>query len=115
MENHLYIHEWIAAIVIIVVMGVLTTISCMGNSSVSSSQLIQKTAKASEEIVVEISGAVEMPGRYTLKAGTTVRDAVQMAKPLPEASLSRLKLDKPVRKGQKIKVPKKGRRMKEEG
>lgn len=60
---------------------------------------------ASREIVVSIEGAVAQPGRYHFKKGTTLMEALKQAKLLPEADLSRFKVDTPIKRSRKIKVP----------
>jgi len=57
------------------------------------------------EIVVE--GAVEFPGIYQVKKGVLIQEVLDLAKPLPEANLKRIKLDSPVNHRRVIKVSKK--------
>lgn len=62
-------------------------------------------AGAADEVVVHVSGAVERPGVYRLKAGARVHDAVLAAGPLPEAASHALNLAARLRDGEKIYVP----------
>lgn len=57
-------------------------------------------------IVVEFSGEVAEPGRYHFLQGTTLNAALNTISLNNEASLKGLKLDLPLKKGQKIKVKK---------
>lgn len=59
----------------------------------------------SQEIEVRIEGAVEKPGLYTLRRGTVLREALELAIPMPEANLQKYKMDRPLHDGQTIKVP----------
>ncbi len=59
----------------------------------------------SQQIIVDVAGAVWRPGVYTFKAGARVKDAVDKAGPLSDANLELLNLASPLRDGQKIVVP----------
>lgn len=63
-----------------------------------------------EYFVITISGEVEKPGRYHIHRGGTVKDAIELALPTQNANLSKMDLDKKIRKGQKIRVPHKPKR-----
>jgi hypothetical protein len=56
-------------------------------------------------IEITIEGAVENPGTYQIQKGILVRQALDLAKPLPEANLSKIKLDSPINRRRVIKVP----------
>lgn len=66
-------------------------------------------AVAKQLIEISIQGAVDEPGAYQIKKGTTVGEAIALAKPLPEANLDRVKLDAPIQKTRKIIVPAKNK------
>jgi competence protein ComEA len=57
-------------------------------------------------LVVDVGGAVKLPGVYTLPAGSRVQDAITMAGGLaPEADPSTINLAAKLRDGQKVLVP----------
>ncbi|MCK4261616.1 helix-hairpin-helix domain-containing protein [bacterium] len=59
----------------------------------------------SQQIMVDIAGAVWRPGVYTFQAGSRVKDAVDKASPRSNANLELLNLASSLRDGQKIVVP----------
>ncbi|MBO8168800.1 MAG: helix-hairpin-helix domain-containing protein [Thermoanaerobacteraceae bacterium] len=65
-------------------------------------------AERDKEIAIHVVGAVKYPGVYYLQSGNRVIDAVNLAKPLPEADINRLPLAKKVVDGQTIQVPRIG-------
>lgn len=59
----------------------------------------------SQQVTVDIAGAVWRPGVYTFKAGARAKDAVDKASPRSDANLELLNLASILRDGQKIVVP----------
>ncbi len=98
-------HEWLAVVVIIGFMGMLTVLSL--SSRHASYSTGEPHHVVSPDIMVIIEGAVEKTGSFTIPKGTTLREVLDLAKPFPEAHLEKLNLNKPVRKNQVIKVPEK--------
>lgn len=110
------VHEWIAVLLIVVMLSVL--VSVVTYSSVSHiDDEIGLPHHIMPEIQVTVEGAVEKPGSYQVKRGTTLQEVLDLAKPLHDADLSRLKPEKKVRSGQVIKIspqkPKKEKKKKE--
>lgn len=56
-------------------------------------------------VVVTIEGAVEHPGRYHFKKGSSIKEAIYAAHPLPEADLKKVNLEQKICRSRKIKVP----------
>lgn len=54
---------------------------------------------------VYIHGAVDSPGLYQVKKGTTVKEVLNLAKPSSYANIEAINVDKKVRNGLSIKVP----------
>lgn len=61
------------------------------------------------KLVVHVVGAVRLPGLYTLREGSRVDDAIQLAGgPKPKAALELVNLAAPVADGQQVVVPARG-------
>jgi protein involved in polysaccharide export with SLBB domain len=104
-KNELYPHEWLVILFLIALFVILTlaTHSC-------ESQSLPQDEMTSHYIVnqyieVSVEGAVENPGKYTIKKGTTVKDLLDIAKLTTSADLRHLKQDRVLRRGQIIKIP----------
>lgn len=102
----LRVHEWLAVMLIIGLLGFLTAISWLNQKYPSAVETGTPHFIAAQEIEINLQGAVEHPGRRLVKKGTTVREALDQAGLNPDADLRRLKLDAKVRRNQNIKVPK---------
>ena len=58
------------------------------------------------QVRVQVSGAVRLPGIYALSGAPTVAQAIQAAGgALPEAALAQIELGEPVKEGDWIEVP----------
>lgn len=100
-------HEWLSIAFLISVLSLLTIASHSCESeSLSSSSLSKMTPHhlLSEDIEVHVEGAVELPGKYLIKRGSTVKELIDIAKPKPEADLHRIKFDGILKKGQRVIV-----------
>jgi len=62
-----------------------------------------------QTVHVTVKGAVRQEGSYELKKGALMEDVLALAEPLPEAELSKLKLESRLRNNQVVKVPKESR------
>ncbi len=60
------------------------------------------------EVVVHVTGAVQSPGVYTLKAGSRIHDAVEKAGPTAAADVNALNLAQKLSDGARIVVPEVG-------
>ncbi|WP_406677920.1 helix-hairpin-helix domain-containing protein [Neomoorella carbonis] len=67
-----------------------------------------KPAAKPPTIQVHVTGAVQRPGVYELKAGARVNEAVSLAGLLPEANPNALNLAAPLNDGQQVIVPRQG-------
>lgn len=55
-------------------------------------------------IEVNIEGAVKYPGLYQVKKGTFVSEVLELAQPLEEANLKRIKLDSKITRRRTIRI-----------
>lgn len=58
-------------------------------------------------IAVRIQGAVKNPGIFNVKEGTKIKEVLDLSVLDEDADLSRIDLEKPVHKGQKLTIRKK--------
>lgn len=105
-SSKLPVHEWMAAMALIILLAVLTAIVLFSNEKPLLKNTEEEHYVVSQEIEVKIEGAVQKTGSYRVKRGTLLGDVLKEAEPADDADLTRLKLDRPVRKGQVIKVRK---------
>lgn len=99
------LHEWLAVLVIILAMILLTVVALFNQNDSLPEHTGQPHFIAPQEIEITVEGAVENPGIHQLKKGARVKDALLAAKTLPEADISKLKLESKLRDGRVIKVP----------
>ena len=91
--------------------GVVICIAVLGMMVYVTSQprgdaIVLLPAPTQAPLVVDVGGAVKMPGVYTLAPGSRVQDAITMAGGLtPEADPSTINLAAKLRDGQKVLVP----------
>jgi protein involved in polysaccharide export with SLBB domain len=102
--NRLPAQEWLVIFIIIAILGLVVFVTLIQNSSSLPATGIAHEPLPST-IEVHIEGAVRHPGLYVFPVGTRLEEALEQAEPLPEAHLSRLKKQRILRDGQKIKVP----------
>src|SRR5437868_1644374 len=89
----LHIHEWLAVVMIIGLLGFLTAISWVNQKYPTSLQTGTPRFIVAQEIEINVQGAVEHPGRRVVKKGTTVREALEEAGMMSDADLRKIKLD----------------------
>lgn len=106
LRPQLLIHEWLSVFLILTLLLGLS-FSILYHRVDALNQAPSDPIEPIEQLIeVRIEGAVERPGTYQVKKGTPLNEVLQMAMPKPEANLSRLKLDRPLkRKKQVVKVP----------
>lgn len=90
---------------LLILMGVMAAIGFNAWMTPLHEEELLSFKESLSEVVVNIQGAVAHPGRYKVKIGTPVKEAIELAKVLPEANLSRVKLDNEIVKARSIKVP----------
>lgn len=100
------LHEWLAVVVIIAGMLLLTLLTTF-NSSPKLPQLNPSPHYMTDpEIEVYVQGAVQHAGPLKIMQGTLIRDVLEIVKPNDEADLSKIKMQSKARHGQIIKIPK---------
>jgi DNA uptake protein ComE-like DNA-binding protein len=60
--------------------------------------------KPSSLIVIRVQGAVQKPGVYQFRAGTKIAEVLQACEVKDEANLTKIDMEQPVKKGQKLTV-----------
>lgn len=102
----LYVHEWLAVVVIIGMLGLLTLFSLYGMHANGSLSQVNEGRHFLKPQFVEIfiDGAVNKPGSYKVKAGTSVHEAISLSEPKSHADLSKIKARAKVKNGQSIHV-----------
>lgn len=106
MQNALPLHERLAVVTLLV----LIFLFCLITQYSSSSFIVEEKNSLPHElneIEVQVIGAVNHPGTYFIKKGTTVKDLLEKAEPLPNADLRKIKKETVVRHGTVIRVRRK--------
>lgn len=103
--SHLAAAEWLAVIVIMGFLTMLTVISLLAPSDADDLALGMPHHLKPQYYEVLIQGAVASPGSYQVPTDARVKDVVALADPLPEANIQALKATSKVRNGQVINVP----------
>jgi hypothetical protein len=104
-EKELYPHEWLAIIFIIAILSIITLATHSSESAPSANLATASHYVVNQYIEVSIEGAVESPGKHTLKKGASIKELLNLAKLLPNADLKHIKEEKILRQGQKVKIP----------
>lgn len=94
---------------VLILMGIMVAIGFHAWMTPLQEEGLISFRESLSEVVVNIQGAVARPGRYKVKIGTSVKEAIELAKVLPEANLNRIKLEKEIMKARSIKIPYKKR------
>lgn len=102
---HLRVPEWIAVVCFISVLATLTLITLTTETGTLPMTRDPPHYIVDPRIEVFVEGAVEKKGRLIVTRGMRVKEVLEQAKPLPEADLSKVKLESKVRRGQRIRVP----------
>ena len=103
--NELQIPEWMAVLTVMVCLGFTVVVVYWQNGAIEELKQTASHPITDPYLSITIEGAVGNPGTIKVKKGSLLQEALQLAEILPDADLSKLKLDKRVRKGQKIWVP----------
>lgn len=107
-KKHLFFHEWLVIILFSLTLFVISLLAWMKPSTPLSWKeplSINSMVKEQGVLAVAIDGAVEFPGGYDLPVKSTVQDLLNIAKPLPEANLSKVKQKSKLKNLQKIQIP----------
>ncbi len=97
-------HEWLIICLFIIILLMLGFITLVWKND--KMPQVAATHELSAQIIqVSVKGKVNKPGTYDFKKGALLKDLLELAQPLPEADLSRMKLDAKLRDGQQVAVP----------
>lgn len=103
-QEFLKTREWIIVILYCGLMLTLTLITQVIIPKERPKLQLEHQLK-SNLIEVSIAGAVESPGLYKVVKGSAIQDLIALAKPLPSADVSKIKLATRLVQGRHIKVP----------
>lgn len=103
-SERLLVHEWIAILGIIGLLAMLTAVALVSNKD-TNPPVTKPHYIVDQEIVVFVEGAVDKPGRYTVKKGALLKDIVSLAQPKAEANLKGLRMESKLKNGRVIKIP----------
>lgn len=106
-HDNLYPHEWMAVMALLLFLAVLIQFAWNAPETRWPDKEGKPVSIPFEQVVVSITGAVTKEGRYHFPAGITVGEALEKIELLPEASVEKLDLKKPLKRGQRIKIPQK--------
>lgn len=99
-------YEWIVVFFLITVMIVLTKMALNAPFPRWPTKDNEPAPLPEEQVVISISGELESPGRYHFAKGTTLKQALSKIKLTENAEIEHLKLDQALKKGQKVRIPK---------
>ena len=105
-KPELPLHEWLAVAAIMGFMVTLTVITAFKDNSAPYASLADPHYITDPNIEICMEGEIEHKGALRVKRGSTIREVIDIAKPTPDADLSKLKMTSKARKGQIVKVPK---------
>jgi hypothetical protein len=110
---HLQVHEWLALLIILSSLALLTMISYLTDDGTIPIPRGNTHHVVDPRIEVFVEGAVKTPLRLVVNRGSSVEEILTQVELLPEADIAQLKLQSKVRRGQHIRVPfKKSRKKK---
>jgi DNA uptake protein ComE-like DNA-binding protein len=100
----LFFYEWLAIVILVGLILMLTFISrSVSDVPMPASRTLPSIAL--NEIDITIDGAVENPGKYTVKKGATLQEILDQAKLVPTANLKHINVNRKFRKGQNVHIP----------
>jgi protein involved in polysaccharide export with SLBB domain len=99
----LAIHEWFAVLLILAVMALITGISLLSDTNKTTETQAHHLKPQYFEVLIQ--GAVQHPGSYSVKSGSTMQTVLDKALPLENADLNRIKSQTKLRNGQVINIP----------
>lgn len=101
----LYVYEWAAIFTIVGFLAMICTVTQGINQWDQSASVSLKLKNEQKYKSVWIEGAVQNPGPYKVSLEATLEDVISQAKAAPLANLKKIRLEAPVREGQRIVVP----------
>lgn len=109
-QETLSIHEWLAVVILAAILFLFALFTRFSSESSWPPATEGPHHIVDQKIELFVEGAVERPGRLITVKGKRVKEILEEVRPLPEADLSKLKLESKVRRGQHIRVPLKKRK-----
>lgn len=106
-HDNLHPHEWMAVMALLLFLAVLIQSAWRAPDSRWPEKEGRALAAPHEQLVVTFTGAIAKEGRYHFKAGTTLGEALKEIELLPEANTSKMALEKPLKRSQRIRIPSK--------
>jgi|GEM_PF-2190932 len=107
----LHFVEWGALLTLLTVLGATLGVVYWQNRSIDEASIAPNQAVAHAIVdpytTINIEGAVGNPGKLKVLKGTSLKEALTQAALLPDADLSKLSLERKVRKGQSVWIPSK--------
>lgn len=101
-SQQLYIHEWLAVIVLSSVLLSLALVAYIHRDTTHLPPIPEEAFIP--EIEVQVVGELTNPGTFVVKKGITFQELLSQLVLSKDADLSDLKMDAPLRRGQKIKI-----------
>lgn len=98
-------HEWIALATFFLILALISKIAWNAPANRWPQKERLPVLPPQEQIVITISGAVNQEGRYHFPKGTTIKEALEEVQIKPDADLSKLQFEKPLKTGQRLKIP----------
>lgn len=104
-EETLNREEWIVTLSLIILITLVTLITHKHWFTCSSERYSSPHYAYEQKIKVQVTGAVDCPGFYTVDKGANMEAVLALAKPSLNADLKKITLAKKVREGQLIHIP----------
>jgi protein involved in polysaccharide export with SLBB domain len=98
------IHEWLAVVFIIGLMGMLTLLSWRGSES-NDIEVEAPHFITDPTLEITVEGEVQFPGALRMRKGETVGDALKLAGLKADSDSRKLNFEAKLRRNQKIFVP----------
>lgn len=96
--------EWLAVTIVVAAVAFLSALTQFKGNRPSRIPLLAQGDVSRPTVEVVVKGAVLLPGTYNLPQEMTLGTLLELAKPLPEAELSKWRLEAPIRKGRLVVV-----------
>lgn len=98
------IHEWLVVVLLILSMFVLCIVTTINNSKPLPKMAAEQASSVSNTIQINISGAVENPGKHTVDKKITASELIKLIKPFKNANITNLKKRKRFRNNETIEI-----------
>lgn len=101
-ETSLYLHEWL---VVTLFIASLLALSAYSYWKAHVGEETHTPNDAVPSYVITIQGAVQQPGQYHVKKGTTIGEAIRLAEPSSNADFKKIAMDDLIKPRTTIRVP----------